>query len=82
MLFISQQSAESLPALLQHSHSVHALTVSDIDTFAAKGGIIGMVKENDRFAFEVNIDAAKNTGIRLSSHLLKLARKIHKGTKD
>ena len=49
------------------------LTVSDIDRFARRGGVIGLVLEGDRIRFEVNLKAAERAQLRLSSDLLKLA---------
>jgi len=49
------------------------LTVSDADRFARKGGMIGLVNEGGKIRFEINLKAAEQAGIKLSSQLLKLA---------
>ncbi|NJN05898.1 MAG: YfiR family protein [Rhodobacteraceae bacterium] len=49
------------------------LTVGDFHPFAARGGMIGLVQRDSRLAFEVNVDAAKDAGLTLSSRLLQLA---------
>jgi hypothetical protein len=49
------------------------LTVSDADRFARKGGMIGLVNEGGKIRFEINLKAAQQAGIKLSSQLLKLA---------
>jgi hypothetical protein len=53
-----------------------ALTVSEIDGFAAHGGIINFIYERNKVRFEINPDAARRTGLNVSSELLKLARLV------
>ena len=52
------------------------LLVSDIPGFARDGGMIGLVLEEGRIAFEINREALENAGLKVSSKLLKLARLV------
>jgi hypothetical protein len=50
------------------------LTVSEIEGFAQRGGIINFIIVEKKIRFEINPDAAKQVGIHISSQLLQLAR--------
>lgn len=56
------------------------LTISDDLNFNAKGGMIQLSIENGRPAFSINISAAKDSGIKFSSKLLKIATIYKEGT--
>jgi hypothetical protein len=53
------------------------LTVSDLEPFCRLGGGIGLVHEENRLRFEVNMEAAERSGLKVSSKLLTLARKVY-----
>jgi hypothetical protein len=67
-----------LPAILKLLDQQGVLTVSEIENFAQRGGVIHLKKENNRIVFEINLAAAKRAGLTMNAHLLKLA-KIVKG---
>ena len=52
------------------------LTVGEGASFLADGGMIAFEREDGKLRFEVNAAAADRCGVRLSSQLLKLARRI------
>ncbi|MHC4118478.1 MAG: YfiR family protein [Planctomycetota bacterium] len=54
------------------------LTVGDTDGFLESGGIINLLKEEDKVRFEVNVAAAKRNKLKISSKLLRLARRVLK----
>ncbi len=49
------------------------LTIADFESFVTDGGIIEFVREGSKIRFAVNIAAARQAGLKLSSKLLKLA---------
>jgi hypothetical protein len=53
------------------------LTVSDSSDFIAQGGAIQFTLSGNRVRFEVNVDAAQDAGLGLSSELLKVASSVH-----
>jgi hypothetical protein len=53
------------------------LTVSDVGNFAQNGGMIEFVPEGNKVFFEINNKVAKSRGVKISSQLLKLAKKVH-----
>jgi len=74
LLFIHSSESRQLHAYLQIAHKRSILTVSDIDNFASSGGIIGFIELDGKVRFEINLDAAQQSKIKINSQLLKLAR--------
>lgn len=50
------------------------LTIGETPDFLPSGGMINLFLKEDRVFFEINIDAINESGPKLSSQLLKLAR--------
>ncbi len=73
LLFVPDGSRERLEGLFAGLAGRPVLTVGETEDFARLGGIIGLVRSGDRLRFEVNLDAARDAGLELSSQLLKLA---------
>lgn len=74
LLFIHGSENSHLAAYLQMAQKRAILTVSDIENFAASGGIIGFIEQDRKVRFEINLDAARQAKIVINSQLLKLAR--------
>lgn len=49
------------------------LTVSDGTDFARKGGVIGLVRGENRIGFEVSLKTARENGLEIGAPLLELA---------
>jgi hypothetical protein len=75
-VFISSSEDSQLAEILPALNEGRALTVSDMPEFAQRGGMIGLVSENNRVRFEVNLTAAGRAGLSFSSQLLKVATKV------
>lgn len=52
------------------------LTLGDSDGFVERGGMVGLVKVDNRIAFDVNVEATHRASLKLSSQVLKLARVV------
>jgi hypothetical protein len=50
------------------------LTVGDAPDFAARGGMLGLVRSGSRLALEANPDQIQSAGVQVSAKVLKLAR--------
>jgi hypothetical protein len=74
ILFISASEKKRLPQILAALHGSSVLTVADMDGFLVAGGIIQFVLENDRVRFAINVSAATQARLKISSKLLSLAR--------
>lgn len=53
------------------------LTVGEDDTTSESSGIINFIIEEQKVRFDINLDAAERAGIKISSKLLKLAKRVH-----
>jgi hypothetical protein len=73
ILFINASESDNLPDILDALKGASVLTVTDdLDHFAASGVIINFVIENGSVHFEINDDAARRAGMKISSKLLML----------
>jgi hypothetical protein len=78
ILFISPSEKNNLADILEMIKDRHILTVSDMNKFADRGGMINLKQAKNKIKLEINHEAAKNSGLKMSSKLLKIA-KIIKG---
>ena len=75
-IFVSKSEHKHLRAILTNLKGADVLTVSDIENFSSDGGMIELVFDVDRIRFEINLDAANASHLRISSKLLRLARSV------
>jgi hypothetical protein len=75
ILFISISERKRLPEILKSIQGAGVLTVSEMDHFLEGGGMIQFLMEERRVRFAINDQAARKTGLRISSKLLHLARR-------
>jgi YfiR/HmsC-like len=78
VVFISTSEESRLKDVLAALDKSSVLTVSDIERFAQRGGMIQFVLQGDRVRFEVNPASAAEAGLTLSSDLLKVAVAVRK----
>ncbi|MBF0381272.1 MAG: YfiR family protein [Magnetococcales bacterium] len=79
VVFFSKSERNHIDDLLSAIKHTGILTVGDMPQFAKRGGIIGFVIKNKKVRLEINIDAAKREGLKISANLLEVATIIHKG---
>jgi hypothetical protein len=77
LLFVSRADGNRGEQLLAAVRDLPVLTISDTADFARRGGGIEFVLENNRLRFDVNVPGAERAGIKVSSRLLKVARRVH-----
>lgn len=75
VLFIGRAD-KRLPDLLKRVRGASVLTVSDLDDFARRGGMVGFVIESGKIKLEINPDNARAAHLRVSGRLLELARTV------
>jgi len=80
IVFISNSDEAHLPQILRFLAGTSALTVSDIDRFSLRGGIIEFRMVGNRVRFDINRNAAVAARIDISSKLLSVARALHEGS--
>ena len=76
LVYIDSSREDRVPGILGRLGHDGILTVSDSRRFAARGGMIGLVVQNARIAFEANLDAIDRSRVKVSSKVLRLARVV------
>ena len=73
LLFVGRSEKGRLAHIFAVLEGAHCLTVGETDQFARAGGIIIFRLQGTNIRFEINVDAARHSGLRISSKLLRLA---------
>jgi hypothetical protein len=81
ILFISGSENDRLAEVLKAVPGKGVLTVGDSKGYAHRGVAVNFIVVQGKIKFEVNKDALDRTDLRVSSHLLKLAKLIEGGKK-
>lgn len=74
MVFIGP--SENAATIVRELKGLPILTVSDKPNFIDQGGMIGLVADDNRLGFEINLTSANIGGIHVSAQLLKLAKNV------
>jgi hypothetical protein len=82
ILFVGASEKAHLDELVQIVKGLPILTVGEAPGFAERGGVIRFVLEDNRVRFEVNVEAARQADLTISSRLLTLARIIQQPTAE
>ena len=73
VLFVSAPEAGRVSEIIKAIRGRNILTVSDVDRFCERGGIITFLMEGQRVRFRINPKMAASAGLKISSKLLQLA---------
>lgn len=73
ILFIAASERSRIPAVLEKLRGSSVLTVGDSDNFLEQGGVINMVPKNRKIRLQVNLTAAGQAQLKISSRLLVAA---------
>lgn len=73
ILFISASEKGRFPKIMDALRGSNVLTVSETDQFIEAGGMINFMIEANKIRFQINDEAAKKSGLTISSKLLSLA---------
>lgn len=76
LLFVGRRDAPRLPAITQAAGRLSVLVVSDADRGLETGSVINFVAVEDRIGFEVSIEAAERSNLKISSRMLGVARRV------
>jgi len=74
ILFVGRVEEARLAAIVAALRGDPVLLVSDMERFAGRGGMIGLVTAGQKIRFAIDAAAARAAGLTLSSQLLDLAR--------
>jgi hypothetical protein len=78
MVFVSEPRAEEMSKIIDRLKGRNILTVSDASEFIKNGGMIKFFNDNDKIRIRINLDAAKQANLVISSKLLRLADVVKK----
>jgi hypothetical protein len=73
VFYIADASPKKIHAALDKVRNKNILTVGDSDVFAREGGMVGLVTVGQQIQIQVNLRAAQDSQIKLSSRLLNLS---------
>lgn len=76
ILFTHSADKQRMKDILQGVKGASVLTVGDTTGFAAMGGIINFVLDDNRVRFEINLEAAEQAHLKLSARLLTVAKVV------
>ena len=82
ILFVSNSETAHLDEIFRIIKGLPILTIGQMPDFARRGGIINFILEDDKVRFEVNVDAARQADITISSRLLTLAKIVPQTAAD
>jgi hypothetical protein len=80
VLFVGKAENARLPQLAQAAQARSILTVSETDGALAQGSVINFVLAERRVRFEIALDSAEKSRLKLSSRLLAVAQQVRTGT--
>jgi hypothetical protein len=76
LLFVSQSEKSRVKRILADLKDAGVLTVGEFDTFAHDGGMINFTRAGEKVRFEINLNAAQRSGLKISPKLLNVAKII------
>ena len=76
ILFLGKSEDKRTPVILADLAGIPLLTVGESDSFAQQGGMIGFALDENKIRFNINLDPAERSGLKISSKLLLLAKEV------
>jgi hypothetical protein len=80
VLFIGKAESARLNQLAQGAQPRSILTVTESDGALARGSVINFVVADRRVRFEISLESAEKSKLKLSSRLLAVAQQVRTGT--
>ena len=77
VVFISRNVIGNLSNILDRLKDGPVLTLADSPNAASQGVMINMKMKNEQIIFEINLAAILKSGLRISSKVLQLAKKVY-----
>ena len=73
VLFIGTSEKVRLPEIFKALSAASVLTIGESDSFVEDGGIIGFYTDGTKVRFQINDQAARQAGLKISAKLVVLA---------
>ena len=82
-VLVTERDSKKIRHVLDGVSSRPILSIGEGEEFASSGGVIGLVIEERKVRFDIDMDVAEAAGLKVSSKLLALTRIVHsKKTKN
>ena len=81
LIFFATQNVALIQDVLGLAKGHNILTIGEIDGFAQWGGVMNFFEDHSRLRFEINVDAARREGLKMSSQLLGSAQIVQEENK-
>jgi hypothetical protein len=82
LLFINADQMHLWPQIREIVRAHPVLTVSDVEGFCHRGGIVNLLTAGRKICIEINMEEARRNLFEISAKLLKLARIVAGGKDD
>ncbi|HJV24184.1 MAG TPA: YfiR family protein [Aromatoleum sp.] len=79
ILFVARREAGAAKKLIGALKSRPVLTITEMPGGLDSGSVVNFVPVDNRIGFEISLGTAERNGLRLSSRLLAVARRVEKG---
>lgn len=76
VLFVADGVRDVTPALLYGSGNPALLTISDMPDFNRRGGMVSLIRQDNRVSFDIYLRYARENGLQIGAPLLQLARSV------
>ena len=76
ILFISGSETDRLERIQEQLRGRNILTVGDMERFAERGGMVGLIRRRNKIGVVINVGAVAGAGLEAKSALLHLAEII------
>ncbi len=76
VLYVARSQSHDMNSLLAKLNNAPILTLSDMENFSARGGMITLVNVDNNIRFAINLEAATAADLQLSSKLYSLATEV------
>ena len=80
VLFVGRAASAQLPNLVSKTQQRSILVVTESDGALAYGSAINFILSEGRVRFEISLESARKSGVKLSSRLLAVAEQVYSGT--
>jgi hypothetical protein len=76
VVFVGESENKFIDNIIEFYSHTPTLTVSSMEDFVHKGGMIGFINLGNIIRFDINLKQAKETQLSISSKLLELANQV------
>jgi hypothetical protein len=77
VLYIGDASPSRVREILERVRNKSVLTVSDTESFPRDGGMVALVRSRQQVQIQINLEAVRSSGLKISSRVLNLATIVH-----